>query len=69
MKLEFLENKAEAGMGGPNMGTFLDRDTAILKLKQGIRFGMIVASNLLPVMSVVRARILGTDNDEHMLEL
>ena len=69
VKLEFLENRAEAGMGGPNMGTFLDRDTAILKLKQGIRFGMIVASNLLPVMSVVRARILGTDNDEHMLEL
>ena len=33
VKLELLENKAEAGMGGPNMGTFLDRETAILNLK------------------------------------
>ena len=31
VKLEFLENKAAAGIGGPNIGTFFDLDTAILK--------------------------------------
>ena len=31
MKAELLEKSAVAGMGGPNIGTFLDRDTAILQ--------------------------------------
>ena len=31
VKAEFLENRAEAGMGGPNIGTFFDLVTAILK--------------------------------------
>ena len=31
VKVEFLEKRAPAGMGGPNMGTFLERDIAILK--------------------------------------
>ena len=32
VKLEFLENRAPAGMGGPNIGTFFDRDIAILEI-------------------------------------
>ena len=31
VKAELLEKRAVAGMGGPNIGTFLDRDTAILQ--------------------------------------
>ena len=31
VKAEFLEKRAEAGMGGPNIGTFFDLVTAILK--------------------------------------
>ena len=31
MKAEFFEKRAEAGMGGPNIGTFLDREIARLK--------------------------------------
>ena len=31
VKAEFLEKRAEAGMGGPNIGTFLDREMAKLK--------------------------------------
>ena len=31
VKAEFLEKRAEAGIGGPNIGTFFDLVTAILK--------------------------------------
>ena len=32
MKAEFFEKRAEAGMGGPNIGTFLDREMARLQI-------------------------------------
>ena len=38
MKAVFLEKRAEAGMGGPNIGTFFDREMAILKKKKMICF-------------------------------
>ena len=38
VKAEFLENRAEAGMGGPNIGTFFDLVTAILKQQSVSQF-------------------------------
>ena len=35
VKAAVLGNKAPAGMGGPNMGTFLDLVTAMLKTERG----------------------------------
>ena len=32
VKAEFFEKRAEAGMGGPNIGTFLDREIARLEI-------------------------------------
>lgn len=34
VKEEFFENRAEAGIGGPNMGTFFDLVTARLELQK-----------------------------------
>ena len=53
MKEEFLENRAEAGMGGPNMGTFFDLVTAILKMQERLEVLSFVGSLSRKIMRVI----------------